>query len=110
MSESIRDGRAARHATGRRIGNSPNVPTWRFLRGQGFVPASPGCETPVTISTDQGVFKRLVFTLLYITSLVIITKRLGGRKHVILGHTEQLEVSSFPKQMNEASEMRLQLT
>jgi len=29
---------------------------------------------------------------------------------VILGHTEQAEVSSFPKQMNEASEMTLQLT
>jgi len=28
---------------------------------------------------------------------------------VILGHAEQAEVSSFPKQMNEASEMRLQL-
>jgi len=28
---------------------------------------------------------------------------------VILGHTEQLEMSSFPKQMNETSEMRLQL-
>jgi hypothetical protein len=32
--------------------------------------------------------------------------RLGG----VLGHTEQLEVSSFPKQMNEASEVRPQLT
>ena len=29
---------------------------------------------------------------------------------MILGHTEQLEVSSFPKQRNEASEMKLQLT
>src|SRR5882762_3092097 len=103
MSESIRDGRAARHATGRRIGNSPNVPTWRFLRGQGFVPASPGCETLVTISTDQGVFKRLVliFNLRHTTALVIVTEWLRGGKEVILGHTEQLEVSSFPKQMNE---------
>jgi len=29
---------------------------------------------------------------------------------VIPGPTEQLEISSFPKQMNEASEMSLQLT
>jgi len=29
---------------------------------------------------------------------------------VIPGSTEQLEISSFPKQMNEASEMSLQLT
>jgi len=29
---------------------------------------------------------------------------------VTLGHTEQLEANRFPKQMNEASEMRLQLT
>ncbi len=29
---------------------------------------------------------------------------------MILGHTEQAEVGSFPKQMNEASEMTLQLT
>jgi hypothetical protein len=29
---------------------------------------------------------------------------------VNLDHTEQLEVSSFPKQMNEASEMQLQST
>jgi hypothetical protein len=28
----------------------------------------------------------------------------------MLGQTEQLETASFPKQMNEASEMRLQLT
>jgi len=29
---------------------------------------------------------------------------------VIFGHREQLDLSSFPKQMNESSEMRLQLT
>jgi hypothetical protein len=62
----------------------------------------PACATLVTISTVQGVDKRLVF----INSYGAVER--GG--DVNLGHTEQLEVSSFPKQMNEASEMRLQLT
>ncbi len=44
------------------------------------------------------------------TVLVIVTDLLRGGKDVILGHTEQLEMRNFPKQMNEASEMRLQLT
>jgi hypothetical protein len=41
--------------------------------------------------------------------LVIVTDRLRGGKNVIPGRTEQLEMSTFPKQMNETSEMRLQL-
>jgi hypothetical protein len=41
--------------------------------------------------------------------LVIVTDRLRGGKDVIPGRTEQLEMSTFPKQMNETSEMRLQL-
>jgi hypothetical protein len=40
----------------------------------------------------------------------ILTDQLRGGRDVTLGHTEQLEANSFPKQMNEASEMRLQLT
>ncbi|PYU54373.1 MAG: hypothetical protein DMG55_31725 [Acidobacteria bacterium] len=35
--------------------------------------------------------------------------RSKGGKDVIVHHREQLDVGSFPKQMNEASEMRLQL-
>jgi len=42
--------------------------------------------------------------------LVIVAERLERGGDVILGHAQQLEVSSFPKQMNEASEMTLQLT
>ena len=42
--------------------------------------------------------------------MVIVTDRLRGGKDVIPGSTEQLEISSFPKQMNEASEMSLPLT
>jgi hypothetical protein len=41
--------------------------------------------------------------------LVIVADRWRGGKDVIPGRTEQLEISSFPKQMNDASEMSLQL-
>ena len=70
------------------------------------------CETLVTISTDQGVYKKLVlsFKLRCTTASVIVRDQLRGGKDVILGHTEQLEMSIFPKQMNEVSEMRLHLT
>src|SRR5260370_4194980 len=66
------------------------------------------CETLLTIDRLR-VSKILSFYLRCTTVLVIVTDRLRGGKDVILGHTEQLEMSSFPKQMNEASEMRLQL-
>jgi hypothetical protein len=50
------------------------------------------------------------FNIQYTAVLVIVTERWRGGKDVIPGRTEQLEMSSFPKQMNEASDMRLQLT
>ena len=42
--------------------------------------------------------------------MAIVTERWRGGKDVIPGRSEQLEMSSFPKPMNEASDMRLQLT
>ena len=41
--------------------------------------------------------------------MVIVADRLRGGKDVIPDPTEQLEISSFPKQMNEASEMSVPL-
>src|SRR6267143_2960 len=80
-----------------------------FFGDKGSCPASARLRDPTYHLDGLRVYKILSFYLRCTTVLVIVTDRLRGGKDVILGHTEQLEMSSFPKQMNETSEMRLQL-
>ena len=76
-----------------------------FFGGTDLRPASPDVRGP-----SYHLDSALLFNLRYITSLLIVTEWLSGGGDVIPGRTEQLEMSSFPKQMNEASEMSQQLT